>query len=128
MVVLVMVFFETLSEKAGWVILLHLATFFVTAMVCHGELARHRPAARYLTEFYIWMSLGGVLGGMFNALVAPLVFPLVFEYPLVIARGLHAPPGGRCVAASRAFALAGYSPAFGRLRRHVFAPLPPIRH
>src|SRR5581483_1875419 len=51
---------------------LHLATFFVVAMVCHGELARSRPGAAYLTEFYLWMALGGMLGGMFNALVAPL--------------------------------------------------------
>ena len=63
---------------------LHLAVFFVTAMVCHGELAADRPAARRLTEFYLWMSLGGVLGGLFNALLAPLVFPTVVEYPLVI--------------------------------------------
>ncbi len=64
---------------------LHLLTFFVTAMVCHGELARRRPASRHLTEFFLWMSLGGVLGGMFNALVAPLLFNDVYEYPLMIA-------------------------------------------
>jgi hypothetical protein len=64
---------------------LHLLTFFVTAMVCHGELAASRPASRYLTEFYLWMSLGGVLGGMFNALVAPLIFDNVYEYPIMIA-------------------------------------------
>ncbi|MGH7138768.1 MAG: hypothetical protein ACREHD_23725, partial [Pirellulales bacterium] len=42
---------------------LHLATFFSAAMVCHGELARRRPAAALLTQFYFWMALGGVLGG-----------------------------------------------------------------
>jgi SAM-dependent methyltransferase len=66
-------------------ILLLLATFFVTAMVCHGELARSRPKTKYLTEFYIWMSIGGVLGGMFNTLVAPLLFDSAFEFALVIA-------------------------------------------
>jgi len=40
----------------------HLATFFVAAMVCHGELARLRPAPEKLTEFYLWMSLGGRVG------------------------------------------------------------------
>jgi SAM-dependent methyltransferase len=65
--------------------LLHLAAFFVTAMVCHGELARQRPEARYLTEFYLWMSLGGVLGGMVNALIAPMLFRIVAEYPMMIA-------------------------------------------
>jgi len=64
---------------------LHLVLFFACAMVCHGELAKDRPAARHLTEFYLWMSFGGVLGGMFNALVAPIVFSNVHEYPIAVA-------------------------------------------
>src|SRR5262249_39203465 len=57
---------------------------FVASMVCHGELARDRPATRYLTQFYLLMSVGGVLGGVFNALVAPVVFSGIAEYPLVL--------------------------------------------
>ncbi len=64
---------------------LHLATFFVTAMVCHGQLAADRPEPGQLTEFYLWMSLGGVMGGLFSALVAPVVFRSVLEYPLMMA-------------------------------------------
>ncbi len=64
---------------------LQLLGFFVTAMVCHGQLAGDRPAESRLTEFYLWMSLGGVLGGLFNALVAPLVFSGAVEYPLMLA-------------------------------------------
>ena len=64
---------------------LHLATFFVTAMVCHGQLAADRPEPSQLTEFYLWMSLGGVVGGLFNALLAPLLFKSVLEYPLMLA-------------------------------------------
>ena len=63
---------------------LHLLAFFVCAMVCHGELARDRPEPERLTEFYLWMSLGGVLGGLFNALIAPLVFNGVYEYPIAL--------------------------------------------
>src|SRR5207247_10919546 len=63
---------------------LHLLTFFVAAMVCHGELARTRPGSRQLTEFYLSMSVGGLLGGGFNAVVAPLAFTSVLEYPLAI--------------------------------------------
>jgi len=63
---------------------IHLAAFFLTAMVCHGELANDRPASGYLTEFYLWLSLGGVLGGLFGALVAPLLFSGVQEYPLML--------------------------------------------
>jgi hypothetical protein len=63
---------------------IHLLTFFFAAMVCHGELARRRPDGRYLTEFYLSMSVGGVLGGLFNALVAPLLFSTILEYPLAL--------------------------------------------
>ncbi len=66
-------------------IAIHLVAFFLIATACHGELAARRPAARHLTEFYLWMAVGGVLGGVFNALVAPLVFDAVLEYPLVVA-------------------------------------------
>lgn len=64
------------------------AAFLATALVCHGELARTRPAASRLTDFYLCLSFGGVLGGMFNLLVAPLVFDRVFEYPLVLVLAL----------------------------------------
>src|SRR3712207_5350296 len=68
-----------------WLLIgLHLLGFFVVAMVLHGEVARDRPPARHLTEFYLWVSVGGVLGGIFNALVAPVSFDTVIEYPLMI--------------------------------------------
>lgn len=63
---------------------LHLVVFFCAAMVCHGELASDRPAAAQLTEFYLWMSVGGAIGGMLTALIAPLVFNAVFEYPIAL--------------------------------------------
>jgi hypothetical protein len=72
------------SGRLLLVIPLHLLAFFLACLVCHGELARARPAARHLTRFYLWMSLGGVLGGAFNAIVAPLAFPGIWEYPLAI--------------------------------------------
>jgi hypothetical protein len=63
---------------------LHLLTLFLVALVCHGELALTRPAPRYLTQFYLFISLGGVLGGLFNAIVAPLIFNSVVEYNLAL--------------------------------------------
>ena len=62
----------------------HLAAFFLTALVCHGELATDRPSVSHLTEFYLWLSVGGVLGGIFNVIVAPQVFDSVVEYPIAI--------------------------------------------
>jgi tetratricopeptide (TPR) repeat protein len=64
---------------------LHLVVFFVTAMVCHGQLAADRPEPARLTEFYLWVSLGGVVGGLFSALLAPLLFDRAVEYPLMLA-------------------------------------------
>ena len=38
-------------------------TLFVVCMICHGELYQLKPAPRYLTQFYLTISLGGALGG-----------------------------------------------------------------
>ncbi len=65
--------------------LIHLATFFVAATACHSELARRRPAASRLTEFYLTIALGGALGGLYSALCAPVIFTWVAEYPLGLA-------------------------------------------
>jgi hypothetical protein len=72
---------------------INLAAFFFTALVCHGELARRRPPARHLTEFYLWMSFGGMIGGIFAGLIAPNVFDWVAEYPVLIVLGLLCRPG-----------------------------------
>lgn len=81
-----------LGAASRVLLVLHLATFFVTAMVCHGELARRRPPASGLTEFYLWMSVGGALGGMVNALLAPVLFRGVAEYPLALLMGCALAP------------------------------------
>ncbi len=72
------------TEPLSLLVPLHVLTFFVAAIVCHGELSRDRPAPAQLTAFYGWMALGGVLGGAFNSLLAPLLFSSVIEYPLTI--------------------------------------------
>ena len=74
-------------------VLLHIAAFFASALVCHGELARRRPAPRHLTAFYMWMSAGGMLGGLAAGLIAPFVFNWVAEYPILIALALLCRPG-----------------------------------
>ena len=77
----------TQREPLCFTLPLHLAALFMAAMVCHGELVRRRPAVEHLTEFYFWMSAGGLLGGVFCVLIAPVVFNWVFEYPLVLVLG-----------------------------------------
>ena len=65
-------------------LLMYLLTLFAVAMVCHGELARSRPQVGRLTEFYLWISFGGVLGGIFNSLIAPVIFSTVVEFPIAL--------------------------------------------
>ena len=71
----------------------HLLTFFVAAWMCHSRLSEIRPNPKHLTEFYLWISVGGVVGGFFNAAIAPLIFSTLLEYPLalVLACFLRAP-------------------------------------
>jgi hypothetical protein len=71
----------------------NLLAFAVLTLVCHGELYRRRPPPTHLTEFYLWISAGGVIGGAFAGLVAPYVFSNIFEYPILIAAALLALPG-----------------------------------
>jgi hypothetical protein len=73
---------DALPPRIGVLVPAHLLALFLVSLVCHGELARSRPPARYLTEFYLWLSVGGVLGGLFNALLAPAIFEGVAEYQI----------------------------------------------
>jgi spermidine synthase len=81
--VLVLMFVLPAKPLAATMVL-HYATFFITALLCHATLAARRPAAEGLTSFYFCMSLGGALGGIFNALLAPLLFSSSYEYPLML--------------------------------------------
>lgn len=61
---------------------LYVLGMFVLCMFAHGELASDRPAPKYLTRFYLMVSLGGALGGLSVGLIAPYVFPDYFELGL----------------------------------------------
>ena len=63
-------------------IAVYLVFLFVACMVCHGEVARLKPNARYLTSFYLLLSAGGAAGGIFVAIIAPSIFPTFWEYQL----------------------------------------------
>ncbi|MDB5864815.1 MAG: hypothetical protein JWO70_2621 [Betaproteobacteria bacterium] len=63
-------------------IALFCAGLFVACMFFHGELANMKPAPRYLTSFYLMVSLGGALGGFFVGFVAPRLFPTYYEFGL----------------------------------------------
>ncbi len=57
---------------------------FVACMFCHGELASLKPDPRWLTRFYLMLSLGGALGAVSIAIVAPLVLPGYFEVNIAL--------------------------------------------
>lgn len=62
-----------------------LGTLFTGALICHGDLADDRPSASDLTDFYLWLAVGGMVGGVANSIVAPLLFDSVAEYPITLA-------------------------------------------
>jgi SAM-dependent methyltransferase len=79
----VVLYFQNLPMRAS--IVLFAAALFICCMVCHGELVRTRPHPRYLTRFYVFVSLGGVCGGLFVGLFAPSVFHAFDEFPIGLA-------------------------------------------
>jgi predicted membrane-bound spermidine synthase len=89
----------------NWILVgVHLILFAFGALLCHTALAESRPDPAYLTQYYFWLALAGVMGGAFTALLAPAIFPTVLEYPLLVA------------------ALAFFRPALKPVRRSDFAP------
>jgi len=58
---------------------LYMTGLFVLCMFFHGELAVRKPGTRFLTRFYLMLSLGGALGGILVGLVAPRILPAYYE-------------------------------------------------
>ncbi len=65
-------------------IALYSAGLFAACMFCHGELAAMRPAPKYLTRFYLMISIGGAGGGLFVGLIAPRIFSTFVELPIAL--------------------------------------------
>jgi hypothetical protein len=82
--ILTFVYLSGATEPVWFLVPLHVVFFFMAAMICHGRLARNRPHARHLVEFYFWIGLGGMAGGLFNAVLAPAIFSTVLEYPIAM--------------------------------------------
>jgi hypothetical protein len=73
------------AEYMWYVVAVHILILFSGALLCHTALAARRPSAKHLTEFYLWVAIGGALGAAFTAIVAPSLFRTVVEYPLLVA-------------------------------------------
>ncbi|MFO0943501.1 MAG: fused MFS/spermidine synthase [Pirellulales bacterium] len=61
---------------------------FMVCLLCHGQLARLKPEPKYLTGYFMTMSLGGALGGLFVNFVAKNAFVTFFELPLAFLASL----------------------------------------
>jgi predicted membrane-bound spermidine synthase len=85
---LMMAFLTQAREPVIPLAAIHVLGFFVLALMCHKRLAEDRPEPSRLTEFFLLISVGGVLGGIFNSLIAPVTFNRVYEYPLVLGLAL----------------------------------------
>jgi SAM-dependent methyltransferase len=81
---------KSLQFELLWQILVFSVGLFVVCMFCHGELALRRPAPRYLTHFYLVVSLGGVIGGILVGIVAPVTLPgyLELEITLIVVAAI----------------------------------------
>ena len=75
---------ESANPSLRWAIPVFTVALFASCMVCHGELARLKPHPRYLTLYYLMISVGGALGGLFVGLAAPMLFNSNLELPLVL--------------------------------------------
>ncbi|MBL8178200.1 MAG: fused MFS/spermidine synthase [Bryobacterales bacterium] len=60
------------------------SALFICCMTCHGEIASLKPHPRYLTSFYLMISIGGALGGLFVGVIAPTFFVNYSEFPIGI--------------------------------------------
>jgi hypothetical protein len=100
------------ASQVETLLAVHLGCFFLTALVCHQALVARRPDAAHLTEFYLCLSVGGVVGGAFNAFLAPVIFSTVLEYPLVLVLSCLARPFGDGRPARKGWILLGASLAF----------------
>ena len=125
-------FFLLLGEvkhPAMFIIPLHLAGFFIISLALHGKLAGLRPEAAQLTEYYLCLSLGGVLGGALNTLVAPLLFKTVVEYPLaIVVACLAAPAPEQNVTKWQTSRMLGWPVLIGSLTAAAAKFLPTLSH
>jgi SAM-dependent methyltransferase len=76
--------YENNEDVIHWLIPILCGAFFVACMICHGELAKSKPHPKYLTQFFLMVSVGGAVGGLFVAFLAPRVFSDYWEMPVSI--------------------------------------------
>jgi spermidine synthase len=74
-------FMETSSLYAIFGCLL---AFGIICLLAHGTLYEIRPPARWLTNFYLTLAVGGFVGGATISLLAPFIFKRYLEYLILL--------------------------------------------
>ena len=70
--------------KIGLQVISYGFILFVCCLVCHSELYHRKPHPRYLSSFYLMLSVGGAIGGVFVSLIAPILFKGFWEYHVAL--------------------------------------------
>lgn len=94
---------------------------FTIAVALHGEMYRTRPDASRLTEFYLMMSIGGVVGGIICAIIAPLIFDWTWEHPILIFAAALLLPQARLINIGQDDALDAKGPYRATVMLGIFA-------
>lgn len=79
-IIAIMILFTKLNI---YVYVASMITLFFVSLVCNLYIVKDIPHESNLTEFYMYISIGGALGGVFASIISPLIFNNVYEYPLV---------------------------------------------
>jgi hypothetical protein len=76
------------DKKLDFMLLLHVIVFcgglFIACMYCHSELAARKPTAKYLTNYYLMIAIGGAVGSFLIGIVAPLTLSAHYELSLTM--------------------------------------------
>jgi SAM-dependent methyltransferase len=76
--------FASVNSSLIWRTGVLMAVLFFGCLLCHQDLARTRPRAEGLTQYYLFIAIGGALGSVFGNVIAPLVFDTIAEYPIAL--------------------------------------------
>jgi hypothetical protein len=76
--------FYFMGTASLYAILGCLLAFGIICLLAHGKLYELRPPARWLTNFYLTLAVGGFIGGATVSLLVPFIFNRPLEYLILL--------------------------------------------
>jgi len=80
-VIILGIFFMGLNMP---IYIISMIVLFMVSLICNIYMVRAEPNESNLTEFYLYIAIGGALGGIFGSLISPMLFNNVYEYPITV--------------------------------------------